>query len=567
MWRAQIAVTAVSLLVVTILVSRMGGRFFPLYQVQSQDIGTLLLLSISLLIAAFWMPRWRLPTPGALWLSFAGLVIVGLLGFGSYTLMDAFPLSVDERMVVFDMAVFDRMRLATPLSPDWRPYVQALFPAFLLGGKMSPGLVSSYLPMNALLRLAFSKLADPVLFNPLLAFAGGAALFDIARRTFGRDDPACWVSLLVYGLSAQMLINAMTVYSMTAHMALNLIWLAAFLRGGKAGLLIAIATGFVATGLHQLAYHPFFVAPFLLWRLRRGEWKLVLVYAVAYSAIVLWWAVYPILEVREIAGATRQPIDVSLATRVSEILVDRPGGTAITMFLNLLHFIAWQNFALLALLPAAMVVAIRDRGLAGALLLGIVLWLTFIALVIPFQGHGWGYRYLHPYFGSFALLGGFGYRELRIALGSRIDGVVLGLSGVTAIAAIPMLCAAASGLVRPYVAVDKLMASQATPMVIVDTEFRPTVDGKWAGNPIENVRNLPDMTNRPLRLSGRDLDSEGLLELCRRGAVTVITRADLHRAGFGLNIASDSPEFIALTTGVGRSMPGCLKPARVSFPG
>ncbi len=100
---------------------------------------------------------------------------------------------------------------------------------------MPTGLVSSYLPMNALLRLAFSKLADPALFNPLLALAGGAALLDIARRTFGRDDPACWVVLLIYALSAQMLVNAMTVYSMTAHMALNLIWLAAFLRGGRLG--------------------------------------------------------------------------------------------------------------------------------------------------------------------------------------------------------------------------------------------------------------------------------------------------------------------------------------------
>lgn len=560
-------VTAVTLLAITILVSRIGGRFFPLYQVQSQDIRPLLLLSISLLVVALWMPRWELPTPGDRWLAFAGVAIVGLLAFGSYALMNDFPLSVDERMVVFDMAVFDRMNLATPLSPDWRPYVRALFPAFLLGGKMSSGLVSSYLPMNALLRLAFSKLADPVLFNPLLAFAGGAALLDVARRTFGRDDPACWVSLLIYGLSAQMLINAMTAYSMTAHMALNLIWLAAFLRGGKVGLPIAILTGFVATGLHQLAYHPFFVAPFLLWRLHRGEWKLVLVYAAAYAAIVLWWAVYPILAVREIAGAMRQPINVSLTARITESFAERREGAAITMFLNLLHFIAWQNFALLPLLPAATVVAIRDRGLAGALLLGIVLWLTFIALVIPFQGHGWGYRYLHPYLGSFALLCGFAYRELRTALGRRVDGVVLALSGVTAVAAIPMLCVAASALIRPYVAVDKLMASQTTPMVVVDTEFRPTVDGKWAGNPIENVRNRPDLTNRPLRFSSRDLDSERLLELCRRGTVTPITRTDLHRAGFGLNIASDSPEFIALTAGVERRMPDCLKTASVSFHG
>ena len=135
---------------------------------------------------------------------------------------------------------------------------------------MPVGLVSSYLPVNALLRLGFSKLANPVWFNPFLALAGGAALLDIARRTFGRQDRACWVVLLVYVLSAQMLVNAMTPFSVTGHMAVNLIWLAAFLRGGKLGHSAAIVTGFVAVGLHQLVFHPVFVAPFLLVAPARG---------------------------------------------------------------------------------------------------------------------------------------------------------------------------------------------------------------------------------------------------------------------------------------------------------
>ena len=87
--------------------------------------------------------------------------------------------------------------------------------------------------MNALLRLGFSKLANPGVVQPALALAGGAALLDIARRTFGTGHRAGWVVLLVYLLSAQMLVNAMTPFSVTAHMALNLIWLAAFLRGGR----------------------------------------------------------------------------------------------------------------------------------------------------------------------------------------------------------------------------------------------------------------------------------------------------------------------------------------------
>ena len=158
---------------------------------------------------------------------------------------------------------------------------------------MPIGIVSGYLPVNAMLRLAL-KLANPVWFNPLLALAGGW-LLDIARREFGQNDRACWVVLIIYGLSAQMLVTAMTPYSVTAHMALNLIWLAMFLRGGKLGHTVAIVVGFLAVGLHQLVFHPVFVAPVLLWRLRQGQWRIVLLYAAAYAAILAWWAAYPLL--------------------------------------------------------------------------------------------------------------------------------------------------------------------------------------------------------------------------------------------------------------------------------
>jgi hypothetical protein len=566
-WRRQTALTAVLLLLITILVSRIHAAFFPLYQVQSQDLAPLYVLSISLFITAFWTPSWRLPArlPKAPWLLAAGAAIVGLLAYGTHSLMENFPLSIDERMVLFDMAVFDRMHLATPLAPAWRPYTEALIPAFLLNEHMPTGLVSAYLPMNALLRLGFSKLLDPALFNPLLAFLGGAALLDIARRTFGRDDPACWVVLLVYALSAQMLVNAMTVYSMTAHMALNLIWLAAFLRRGRLGHSVAIVTGFVATGLHQIAFHPFFVAPFLLWRLRHREWKLVVLYGVAYATIILWWLYYPVLAGHQVASALQQPANASLAERISTVFAERRGHTVLTTFFNLLRFVAWQNVALLPLLSASVVVAVRNRGLPAILLLGIGLWLTFITVVIPFQGHGWGYRYLHPYLGSFALLAGYGYRELKATIGRRADGLVLILSEVTAVAAIPLLLTATHRFVEPYVAVERLIAVQQAPMALIDTYPHPTTNDRWAGNAIESVRNLPDLSNRPLRFSSSGMTPELLEGLCRRGRVALVTRADQRRVGFFLNVSADSRSFADLVNPVQRKMPYCFENAAGSI--
>jgi len=562
-WKRQTALTALLLAVIAILLAQFRTRLFPLYQVQSQDLVPLLVLAAAMLLATFLTTSWQLPErlPKTRWLLLIGAAMAGLLAYGTHALMANFPLSIDERMVLFDMAVFDGGHLATPLAESWRPYAKALVPAFLLNETMPTGLVSSYLPMNALLRLAFSKLADPALFNPLLALAGGAALLDIARRSFGHDDRTTCVVLLVYALSAQMLVNAMTVYSMTAHMALNLIWLAAFLRGGRLGHLIAILTGFVAIGLHQLAFHPFFVAPFLLHRLRRREWKLVLIYGAAYSAMILWWSYYPKLAAHEVVNALQQTPNSGLLERISAAFAEHRGNTVITTFLNLLRFIVWQHAALLPLLSAGIAVAVRDRGFPAVLMFGITIWLAFITIVIPFQGHGWGYRYLHPYLGSIALLAGYGYRELRKTIGNTIDGFVLILSAVTVGATIPMLFAASHKLVEPYASLERLVSIQRAPMVLIDTYPGPTTDGRWAGNAVENVRNLPDLSNRPLRLSSRALSPELLEQLCQRGKIALITRADQRRVGFWLNAETDSPSFVELVGPVQKEMPDCFVPA------
>ena len=72
---------------------------------------------------------------------------------------------------------------------------------------------------------------------------------------------------------------------MSAHLAFNLIWLWCFLRGDRKGDAGAIIAGFIATGLHQLLFHPLFVAPFLAHLWLTGERRRAIVYAFAYLAI------------------------------------------------------------------------------------------------------------------------------------------------------------------------------------------------------------------------------------------------------------------------------------------
>ena len=563
-WKKLSIKSALWLLLFTAWVAMVRAPQMALFLVQSQDIPVLALLSASILLVSFWLPNWSLPTrlPPDWALVLAGLALASLLAWGTYGLMGNFPVSRDEHMVLFDMAVFKDRRLAVPIAPEWRAYALALVPNFLLNDVQPSGLVSDYLPMNAILRLGFSKLADPGWFNPLLVLIGGAALLDIARRTFGPNDKACSVVLLVYALSAQILVTAMSTYSMSAHLAFNLIWLAAFLRGGKVGHSFAIATGFVATGLHQLVFHPFFVAPFLIWRFAQGERRLALGYVAAYLLIISWWMAYPFIISPLVAGPAGEVTGANIISdKLVPLLRFRDSRTIGLMTLNLLRFISWQNFVLLPLLVAATAAVRREGGFARALALGIVGWLIFVAVILPEQGRGYGYRYLHGYLGSFAMLAGFGYRELESRIGRQADGLVLVMSGLTLILAIPLLLVNSYRFLQPRLAVERLIAGQTAPFVLVDDTKSVSLDGRWTDGAQDFVRNQPDLTNRPLRFSAQYLTPSLLEGLCRRGRVTLVTKDDMIREGFLVNAAHRSPQFEALVTAGARETPDCFQSA------
>lgn len=532
---------------------RAGGEVLTLYQVQSQDAPVMIGCAVLILSLALHSPRWSLPTqlPSNGSLIALGLACVLGLGAGTYWLMGNFPVSRDEQMVVFDMAVFGKWQLAAPLAPQWREYAQALVPDFLINSDHPAALVSDYLPTNAMLRLAFAQVADPAFFNPCLVLLGGIALWDIAARIFGDDVRARWVVLLAYGLSSQILVTAMTTYAMTAHMTLNLLWLAAFLRGGKAGHSIAIIAAFLAVGLHQIVFHPIFAASFIVWRFREGQWKTVLLYGAAYLCILGWWATYPHLVTQSTGvSALGSGESGSLLAKVKLLLLRDGAGTLPLMLLNFLRFFAWQHLALLPLLVAAAPLACQERSLAGPLWWGIGGLIFLVTFMLPYQGHGWGYRYLHPFLGSFALLAGFGYRQFADRVGRQADGMVLVLSGATLCISVPWLFATTYAFVTPHVSLEHLIAGQKTRFVVVDTEILPSLDGRWTANAVDHVRNLPDLSNAPLRFSSRNLTPQMLASLCDRGTVSAVARADMRKLGFATNSPVASPEFEELMRGI-----------------
>src|SRR3546814_7863742 len=132
--------------------------------------------------------------------------------------------------------------------------------------------ISFYLPVHSVFRALVSFCADPALTSPLCLAVGFGALWHIARKLVpGRPD-AVLVTLLLAFSSTQLLVMSMTAYAMTAHFALNMVWLALFLRNDWKGHFGAAVVAFLAIGLHQLQFHPLFAAGFLFWIvLQRSE--------------------------------------------------------------------------------------------------------------------------------------------------------------------------------------------------------------------------------------------------------------------------------------------------------
>jgi hypothetical protein len=509
------------------------GYFFP------QDALWLELAGVALLIGG-WMPAagpalaWTeaiLRSPRRVpWLAALFMLIVGLAG--SALVFRGFALSYDEVMAEFDAAILRTGRLVALAPPEWRPFASALVPTFRLPVPGDAAWVSAYLPVNAALRALVSVVLEPAWTGPLLAAVAVFAVYRIARRLWPQRPDAAAVAVVLLASSPQVLVTAMTPYAMTAHLALNLVWLSLFLRNDRAGHAGALAVGFLACGLHQVIFHPLFVAPFILHLLAGRRWRLASVYVAGYGAICGFWVVYWQLALAwsGLSEAGGQAGAGLFLARVIEIL-RLPGAEALDLMAkNLLRFAAWQNPAMLALAPLAAVALRAREGVARPLLDGILLTAAAAFLLLPYQGHGWGYRYLHGLIGSFCLLAAQGWirvtSEPRCA---RAPAMLLGCSATFAVAVLlPARLEQALRFLTPYREAVTAIEHASAQVVVVDPS------GLYFGDNL--VRNDPFLRNRPIVLSLAALDGDRLRSICGRFRVALFE----HRDGLAYGIRTES---------------------------
>jgi len=439
------------------------------------------------------------------WLLVA-LVLAGLAIAGHFLLLSGYDLSRDEQMASFDAAVFGQGHLVGAVPPFWRDHADALNTLFMYPAQHRGGWISAYLPLNAAFHALFGLIGAPWLVGPLMTALGAVALWGCVQRLWPGDRDAGFVALLLYAGSAQVLFAGMTSYAMPDHLALNLCWLWLFLRGTRASDCAALAVGFVATGLHQPLMHPMFVAPFVLMLLAQRRWHRAALYIAGYAAISgfwLWWPTWTWTLVQ--AGIhTARPAGVDYMTRLTSTLRDRDPMGLPNMVANGLRFIAWQHLLLVPLLLAG-ARQYRKDPLIAALAGGMALTTFVMALALPYQGHGFGYRYLHGLIGNGILLAVYGWKTLADETG-QWRSLLLRTTAAGLLVIGPLQAWMAHDF---YAASAQVSARLGT----IDADY-VVVGRKDVATAADLVLNPPDLARRPVRLLRDELDDATISALC-----------------------------------------------------
>ena len=490
-----------------------------------------------------------------LYVALACLFVIAAAFAVRHFVLQSMLLSRDEQMVFQDAITFASGQRFMPMQPDWQRFALALNTTFFAPGIEGKGWLSDYKPVNALIHAVFLKVNAFAWAAPVMAASSVVLVWRIALRLWPDRADVRAAACLLFVCSAQLIVTAATPYAMTAHLFFNMLWLWLFLKDRAIAHVGAIIIGALATGLHQVPYHPAFALPFcalLLWR-RQYVWSAL--YAVSYAAIIHLWMKYPFLPAEPGAVATTSV--GALGSISSTLLGQFSGSNVAIMSSNLVRFFAWNHLLLLPLiLIAATDPRVRKNPLMMAMLAAIMLTIAMKLFFRPLQGLGWGFRYMHGLIGVACLLAAEGWRRW-VDSDPKARQMLTVSTLVTIFIAWPWLALTTYRFNAPFAAVEKKIADAPTAIVIVPDRAITLVGIDLADT---FVFNRPDLARRPIRLRASVIADAGFLgRLCAHGTVGVLDPMSLQRVAglWGEPIRRADPD-LAKVAAV--APPGCLKP-------
>lgn len=493
-----------------------GLPTLPRWYFFEQDLPLLVAAALALLLAS----RISWAAAGRGWPSerrFIALCVVasGLAYIGTWLVIERYGVSRDEILADFAATTFQNGRLGWPVPPGYHAIAEALMPLWSDRALSEGYWVSNYLPVNALIRAGAGLIGDQWLAGPLLLLIGFAALWVSARRIWPDRVEAPGVAVLMALSSTQLLVNAMTPYATTGHFALNALWLACFLRGGRAGHAAAIAIGFAATGLHQFHFHLMMVMGFVAWLALNRRYRLAALYVLACAGYyfawdIVWWKI----ALGDATAAAREM--PAPAVQFGRQLLNKIALLGNLELLNsLARFAAWNNVLLLPLGILGWLDVRSRRDTAGGYPVQVAFALVCVIglMAMVYQGHGYGYRYLNGMIPFFCLLAAHGW--LSLVKGRAPAGLLWASAGFAMCVTLPFAAYRVNGFVHPYAAAYRAMRSAPADVVLVDTR---------AGAFAQDLVRIEGAVSRPLLLDLAFVKPETLERLCRTQRVALFNR-------------------------------------------
>jgi hypothetical protein len=359
---------------------------------------------------------WRWPAPARAFADFLGthpvavsLTSVAVIAVAALVVYHDYPLSMDEYAAVLQAKIFASGHLYAQLPRglvDWL-IVRGFNGSFLVASTETGRAIEHYWPGFALLLTPFEFFRAPWLCNASLAGVAIYLIYWITRNITGDSRAAGWAMLFTVASGAFMA-DAVSYYSMQAHLTANLLFAALLMRPTAARACGAGLVGSLALILHNPVPHTLFAIPWIVALALHREQRrwlppLLLGYLPGIAAVLGW------LLFRNHIGSVTDGVLVSAAATIK--------GAADGVFI-------WPDSALLNMRAAALVklwlwavpgllmiavvgrLRFRDNPHARLLMQSAILTFAGYLFVRFDQGHGWGYRYFHSAWGAIPVLAG-----------------------------------------------------------------------------------------------------------------------------------------------------------------
>jgi hypothetical protein len=185
---------------------------------------------------------------------------------------------------------------------------------------------------------------------------------------------------------------------------------------------------------------------------------------------------------------------------------------------NMVRFVSWQVPVLLPLAAVGVWSVRRQAGPLRAMALGMLVTGLAMAILVPSQTHGWGYRYFHGFLGGLALMAVQGWVTLTAATPAgereRFGRGLAAIALASAIAFVPLRALQAYQFSHPFASSMAAIKASGADIVLVD-------NGPLGFDTGTLIRNDPFLTNTPKVMLLGELTRPQLDQVCRRGKVWV----------------------------------------------